>query len=243
MAASRPPWYEGKHQDALFYLLIAIFLLELITGGIAFFYGIIHASPEIPGGPPVAQFPWFAWIIAALLGPVALVLGVHLAGSWLYGAITHDEQSNEGIDADKVPESMRRFYAMVRHAPLVLLLIAILLIGATFYFVDGAFAALIGFGQALLPYLPWITVSVAALIAFCFLVHCYVAYRHRKMENEYAWRREVLEKTGIVITDKNSMVLPQAGELMASLPQPANHALPPGAIVEVKVMEADESQK
>lgn len=44
------PWYAGKNSDALFYLLIAIFFVELIIGGVAFFYGIIHSVPETPGG-------------------------------------------------------------------------------------------------------------------------------------------------------------------------------------------------
>lgn len=240
MASSRSPWYEGKHQDALFYLLIAIFLLELITGGVAFFYGIIHATPETAGGPPVAQFPWFAWITAALLGPVALVLGVHLAGTWLYGAMTHDEKSADGMDADKVPEPMRRFYAMVRHAPLALLLIAILMLGAAFYFVDSAFAALVSLGQALLPYLPWITVSLAGLVAFCFLARGLIMYRYRKMENEYAWRREVLEKTGMVITDKNSIALPKEQKTIHALPESPERALPAGDIVEADLVDKDE---
>ncbi len=35
--AQRKPWYAGEHQDALYYLLIAIFFIELIVGGVAFF--------------------------------------------------------------------------------------------------------------------------------------------------------------------------------------------------------------
>ena len=239
MSIQKQPWYEGKNQDALFYLLTAIFLLELAIGGIAFFYGIIHAAPEFPGGPPVAQFPWLAWLIAALLGPVALVLGIHLAGSWLSGAISHDQSQDGAPDADRVPEALRRFYAIIRHAPTILILVAILVLGALLYFVDGAFAALINLGQALLPYLPWLSVSIAALLAFCFLVYCLMAYKQRKMEREYAWRREVLEKTGLVITDNSSRALPVSSRQMDSLPGAPESALPPGEVLDAKIVEPD----
>ena len=238
MSEQKKPWYEGKNQDALFYLLTAIFLLELITGGIAFFYGIIHASPEFPGGPPVARFPWLPWLIAAALGPVALVLGIHLAGSWLSGAMTREETDANFKDRENVPKPILRLYAIVRHAPTILILIGILLLGALFYFVDGAFTSLVAFGKTLVPYLPWITVSLAALLAFCFLVHCIMVYRQRKMEKEYAWRREVLEKTGLIITDNSSYALPANEQTRAALPGSPETALPPGEIVETKLVDS-----
>lgn len=245
MNKHRPAWYEGKHQDALFYLLTAIFLLELITGGIAFFYGIIHAIPEIPGGPPVARFPWLAWMIAAVLGPVALVLGIHVAGSWLSSAMTHDDQtesSESGQDDSAVPESMRRFYAAVRNAPTIIVLVGILLLGALCYFVDGAFASLVKLGQSLLPYLPWIAIPLAVLIAFCFLINRLMLLRQLKMEHEYAWRREVLEKTGQVITDNSSYALSPSGTPPQPLPGQSVSSLPPAEIVNVDLVQNEENR-
>lgn len=214
--AKSRPWYAGEHQDALFYLLIAIFFIELIVGGVAFFYGIIHARPEIAGGPPVARFPWLAWALAAILSPAALLLIVHLAGSWLSAALTREENAavngNSSAEArpgeENLPEGMKRFYASVRHAPTIVLLVGILLLGAALFFVEGAFGTIVRFSTALVPYIPWIAGSAAALLAFCFLAHAILVYRQRKLENEYAWRREVLEKTGLVLVDKGSVPLP-----------------------------------
>lgn len=239
--AQQKPWYAGEHQDALFYLLIAIFFIELIVGGVSFFYGIIHAAPEIPGGPPLARFPWLAWGLAAVLSPVALLLVVHLAGSWLQNAITRDEKSaaagtKSETDDEHLPEGMKRFYASVRHAPTLVLLLGVLLCGVALFFVEGAIGALMDLGRALLPYIPWIAVSLAALLAVCFLAHAIMVFRQRKMENEYAWRREVLEKTGLVLVDKNSVPLP-SGERQQALIAPetltldvaASTSLPPGS--------------
>lgn len=213
MPKSEKPWYAGEHQEALFYLLIAIFFIELIVGGVAFFYGIIHASPETTGGPPLARFPWLAWAMSAVLAPVALFLIVHLAGSWLSRAMTREEtQTNDSAAApgsEQLPEGMQRFYASVRHAPTLVLLLGILLLGAGVFFVEGAFAAIMELGKTLVPYIPWIAVSLGGLLAVCFLAHAIMVYRQRKMEAEYAWRREVLEKTGLVLVDKSAAALPQ----------------------------------
>lgn len=207
------PWYEGENRDALFYLLIAIFFVELIVGGVAFFYGIIHAAPETPGGPPVARFPWLVWALSAVLCPVALLLVVHLAGSFLaHGLRDGKTPPGSGQDEEKLPESMRRFYAAVRNAPTLVVLLGILLAGAALFFVDGAWKGLLQAFSALVPYLPWICVCGGGLLAVCFLAHAFFVYRQRKMEQEYAWRREVLEKTGIVLMDMRSRALPQNEE-------------------------------
>lgn len=229
------PWYAGEHQDALFYLLIAIFFIELIVGGIAFFYGIIHAVPESPGGPPVARFPWLAWALSALLAPVGLLLIVHLAGSWVSHILQKDNGTQESSPADDehLPEGMRRFYASVRHAPALVLLTGILLLGAAIFFVEGALGAILEMGKALAPHIPWIAGSLAALLGLCFLVHAILVYRQRKMEQEYAWRREVLEKTGLVLVDKSAVGLPQSDK-QAALIAPEKLRLTSGEVLDVE---------
>lgn len=209
-------WYAGKNSDALLYLLIAIFFVELIIGGAAFFYGIMHAAPETPGGPPMARFPWLVWGLCAILCPVGLLLLVHLVGTWLSGAIDRVENGGESDsekDAAYMPEGLRRFYAMVRNAPLLLVLTAILLLGAALFFIDGAFGALVALFHDLLPYMPWISASLAGLLAICFLARMILVYRQRKMEHEYAWRREVLQKTGIVLVDRKSVAIGENGPI------------------------------
>ncbi len=213
-------WYAGPHKDALIYLMVAIFMVELIVGGVSFFYGLMHAAPETPGGPPLARFPWLGWAAAAVLAPVGLMLIVHLAGAWVSHMLGRERGASpagEGggataADAEQVPERLRRFYAIIRNAPTVVLLLGILLLGAGLFFVDGAFSALMRLGGTLTPYIPWLAGSVAAMIAVCYLVHRWFVYRHHRLQEEYAYRREVLERTGIVLVDRSCMPLPQAGE-------------------------------
>ena len=223
-SAGAQPWYAGQNNDALLYLMIAIFFVELAVGGVAFFYGVMHAAPEVPGGPPMARFPWLGWALAAILAPVGLILIVHLAGTWVsrfLGREAGDMAATGGggnaADADQVPERLQRFYAIIRNAPTVALLLGILLLGAALFFVDGAFTALVALGSSLTPYIPWIAGSVAAMIAVCYLVHRLFIYRHHRMQQEFAYRREVLERTGIVLVDKNCIPLPQTEEQRLAL--------------------------
>ncbi|MDD4701218.1 MAG: hypothetical protein PHI96_03260 [Desulfovibrio sp.] len=240
--SSSQPWYAGQYKDALMYLMIAIFFVELVVGGVAFFYGVMHAAPQVPGGPPMARFPLLGWALAAILAPVGLILIVHLAGTWVshfLGREARDMGETEGAgttgrassDADQVPERLQRFYAIIRNAPTVVLLLGIMLLGAALFFVDGAFTALVGLGQALTPYIPWIAGSVAAMIAICYLVNRLFVYRHHRMQQEFAYRREVLERTGIVLVDKNYIPLPQSEEHRLALGEArvvdAQAALPP----------------
>ena len=237
------PWYAGEHRDALFYLLIAVFFLELVVGGVAFFYGIMHAAPETPGGPPVARFPWLAWCLAAVLTPVGLLLVVHLAGTWLSRTLAREEAQAAEPDAaqgataeaqEHLPEGLRRFYAMVRNAPTLVVLLGILLLGAVLFFAEGALSALGRAGVALIPYIPWIAGSAAALLAVCFIGHAWFVYRQRRMEEEYAYRREVLERTGMVLMDKSCVALPGPDAQAAPGLPPA----PPAALPEVVDVEA-----
>ncbi|MDR1776692.1 MAG: hypothetical protein LBR31_02530 [Desulfovibrio sp.] len=236
-AVPHEPWYAGRHKDAVLYLLVAVLLIELAVGGVAFFYGLIHAAPETPGGPPMARFPWLGWAIAALLCPVGLLLIVHLTGLWLSRTLNRDERSRES--SGEVPERLRRFYAIVQNTPTVVMLVCILLLGAILVFVDGALSGLISLGGQLLIYTPWLAGSAAALLTGCYVTHRFFIYRHQRMEREYDYRREVLERTGIVLLDKDSMRL-APGTNPTELPNAMPHALP--AALDVENLSTDNGQ-
>lgn len=207
------PWYAGRHRDMVIYLLAAIFFLEMIVGGVAFFYGLIHAAPESAGGPPVARFPLLPWAIAAILAPVFLLLLVRIIGSWISGSLDRGEDAGgQTADGDgKIPDRVRSFYAIARSAPAIVVLAGILVLGAALILADGALDALKAFMRDLMPHLPLLAALACAFFSALYLVHRWFLYRQRRMEAEYAYRREVLERTGIVLVDRGSMRLPPAG--------------------------------
>ena len=135
-----------------------------------------------------------------------------------------------GIDCGEAGRHGERFYGL-----------GILLLGAGLFFAEGALSALGRAGLALIPFIPWIAGSLAALLAVCFLGHAWFVYRQRRMEQEYAYRREVLERTGMVLMDKSCVALPPSGtdggQTAPGLPPAPAGALPEVAadVVEVEV--------
>lgn len=200
-------WYDKQHKDLLFYLSIGIVFLELIVGGVAFFYGVIHAKPAQNGLPPQFQFPWLAYSIAAVVAPATLLLMVHLAGVGLFRSLRDTSVEDEEWRKD-LPERLRKVYAIVQGAPTVLLLVGVMGLGAALFYIDGAMTALFRLGTALEVYIPWIIGCVAGGWCLVYLARVWLNYRTRKLEAEYQFRREVLERTGVIIVDRGSVQLP-----------------------------------
>ncbi len=195
---------EGS-RDALLYFLVAVFVLELIVGVAAFFYGVVHAEPLVEGGPRMARFPWVGWLVAAFVSPAGLLLLLHLSGE----IFSRSQGGTEGPEGDEsqVPERFRRLYAVVRHAPAVVLLLGLVALGLAVLFVDSAMDMAMAAGAALKPHLAWL---IGAALAFCvlgYLARLWFLARHRRMEREYEYRTRVLEKTGIVIMSKGCVPL------------------------------------
>lgn len=227
-ASKASHWAESRHKDIIIYLLVAIFLLELAVGGASAIYGIMHAEPVEPGGPPLPRFPWLGWGLAALLLPVGLLLILHLSGLLVARTLERPaggEPPTEGQSAGQaaatsLPSHVERFYSIVRHAPTVVILLSLLVFGGLLLFVDGLVDTLGRLGGALLIYLPWIVGGLVIFLTVCYVTRQFFLYRHHQMEREYAFRQAVLERTGIIL-------LPD-GKTPLEIPPAALNALPAG---------------
>lgn len=202
-------WYDKQHKDLLFYLSIGVVFLEMVVGAVAFFYGVIHATPAQDGLPPRFQFPWLAYAIAAVVAPAVLLLIVHLAGVGLFRSLRDTSEEDEAWRQD-LPERLRKVYAIVQGAPTILLLVGVMVLGAALFYIDGAMTALFRLGSTVEVYLPWIIGAVAGAWCLAYAARIWLNYRTKRLEEEYRFRREVLERTGVIIVDRGSMQLPPA---------------------------------
>ncbi len=218
-------WNDKQYTDLVFYLFIAILLLELVVAGVAFFYGIIHATPDPNGGPPRFQFPWLAYALAAVLVPAALLLILHLFGFDVFRTTKSSHKDDEVWQAE-LPARLRKAYLIIKNAPTIVLLIGILLLGAGLVYVDGALNALFALSTEITQYLPWII--GAAVLVWCvgYAGRMWFAYRTRRLEEEYAFRREIFERTGQIIVDRGAMQLPPAEQNIKALGGATIEALP-----------------
>ena len=231
-------WAESRHKDVIIYLLVAIFLLELAVGGASAIYGIMHAEPVEPGGPPLPRFPWLGWGLAALLLPVGLLLILHLSGLLVArtlerpagGESPAEGQSAGQAAATSLPPHVERFYSMVRHAPTVVILLSLLFFGGLLLFVDGLVDTLGRLGGALLIYLPWIVGGLVIFLTVCYVTRQFFLYRHHQMEREYAFRQAVLERTGIILLPDGKTPLEVPPSALNALPA-ADDAAQPAAPV------------
>ncbi len=201
---------DKQHKELLFYLSVAIFFLELIVGGVAFFYGIIHAIPGENGGPPQFQFPWLAYGLAAIMAPAALLLIVHMAGVGLFRSMQKKSPEEEAAWRENLPHRLQKVYTIIQGAPSIVLFLGVILIGVALFYVDGALGILVRMGEALAPYWPWIVGGGLGALCIIYTGKAYFAYRTRRMEQEYAFRREIFERTGQILVDKGTVQLPPA---------------------------------
>lgn len=198
---AEPKWYEGQNKEIVIYYLIAVFFLEIIVATAAFFYGVAHPVVQTAGGPKLANFPWVGWVISATLAPVALLLLFHLSG-WFFTRSLNEGKGTGGKNADEtaVPKNVQLIYSMVSNAPVIVILLGLIALGAALYFLDTALGTL-------RPYIPWILGSATTFLIICYIARLIFLSRHNRMEQEYAYRMHVFEKSGIIITDASSIPL------------------------------------
>lgn len=204
-------WYDENNREIIVYYLIAVFCLELIVGAVAFFYGVTNAEPLVAGGPRMARFPWVGWIVASVLSPVGLLLLLHLSGQFFSRSLNGQESAGGtggGSGGDGVvPERVQHVYTIVRHAPTIVILLGLLAMGCAILFLDSAFDMAMAVGAALKPYILWILGAVVFFLLAGYLGRLYFITRHKRMEQEYAYRMQVLEKTGVVIMNKGALAM------------------------------------
>ena len=215
---------DRQSKDMVFYLSMAIIFVELLITLAALCYGIVTARQPAGGGVPQFNFPWITYFIALAVAPAVILLMVHLTGVGLFRSL----RGHEDDDAwqEKLPDRIRRVYAIIQGAPLVVLLLGVILLGALIFFVDGALGILMRMAQTIEQYLPWIIGAIAGIACVGVTARYWFSYRSKQVAEEYAFRREVLEKTGVIIVDKGSIPLPPGDDRQYALPAAEGEALP-----------------
>ncbi len=177
-------------------------------------YGIIITPPSPPGRIPTIAFPWMGWL-AALLVSTAVIVGFaqYIARKNPSGTDAENgDPDAEQAWAGQLPQQALRVYRIIKDAPLFMVCFALIALGATLLIIDGAFALVSGIVLALVPYAPYF---IGGLTAFAITIAVLLAYfRHanNRLAAEYAFRREVMEKTGVILLDgKGRAILPPGG--------------------------------
>ncbi len=219
------PLSEKQRRELWLYVGVSICAVELLLTVAALLFGFMAKS----GGP---AFPWIAWGVGMVLGPALLLLAVHLANVGLFRPAPDDAEWQRHL-----PERLQRFYRIIKGAPTVVVLLVVVVLGVALLTLDEALGALSRFGAALAPYIPHLVIGTAAVLLAAIGAGVWLTYRTRRLREEYAFRREVLERTGIVIVDKGSTALPGPGA-----DNRAHPVLESGEVIDAKALPAGDDQ-
>lgn len=204
------PVRRGEYWASVFVLLfVAAFFITVA----AICYGIIVTPPSSPGTIPRIAFPWMGWFAAMLISP-AVILGF---AQYVAGKNNQDDKDRDSAKerawAGQLSGSALKAYRVIKDAPLFMVCFAFIALGATLLVIDGALALVKSVLVALAPYAPFFiggattfAIAIAALMAW---------FRHanNKLAAEYAFRREVLERTGVILlNEKGKAILPPGGD-------------------------------
>lgn len=196
---------EKQRRELWLYIAVTIGAVELLVAVGAIVYGFMSSGSD----QRAFAFPWLYWAGLAVTVPALILMLVHFADVGLFSP-------RAGKDGDQewqrhLPERVQRLYRIVKGAPVAVVLLAIVALGAALLTIDGALGLVRDFAAALKPHLPYIIVALAATLSIVVLAVVWLNYRTRRLIAEYQFRREVLEKTGVIIVDKDSTALPPGG--------------------------------
>lgn len=213
--------FNEKERKQLFLsLTIGIVLMELAVTVGAVVYSVVSAD-RLPSGMLRFNFPWLGYLVAVILAPVLVMLLLHLLS--LGFSRTVDGDPNSSLP----PGRASSFFALVRGAPTVVLFACFVLMGAAIYYLDGVMALLLKLGDAVDTIAVWLIGAFAAAWIVSYVARQILAYKARQMDAEYAFRREVLERTGLVLLDARHAPAIEPRLVQAALT--ASATLEPGA--------------
>ena len=222
--------FTEKEQKTLFlYLVIGIDLMELAVTVGAIIISITNAQPS-SSGVPHFQFPWIGYLVAVVMVPVLAMLLVNLVSL----GFSRGARGGEDVNLEGVPQRMQTFYALVRGAPTVILFAGFVLMCAAIYYLDGVMSLLLKLGENFHLVAIWVVGGFAVAWMVSYVVRAWMHYKTKQMEAEYAFRHEVLERTGMVILDTKHAPTTEL-RMLPPVPGGQPGALPPAVDVDASL--------
>ena len=195
--------------------------MELAVTVGAIIISITNAQPS-SSGVPHFQFPWIGYLVAVVMVPVLAMLLVNLVSL----GFSRGARGGEDVNLEGVPQRMQTFYALVRGAPTVILFAGFVLMCAAIYYLDGVMSLLLKLGENFHLVAIWVVGGFAVAWMVSYVVRAWMHYKTKQMEAEYAFRHEVLERTGMVILDTKHAPTTEL-RMLSPVPGGQPGALPP----------------
>jgi len=187
-------------KDLLRSYLVAIFVIE----GFIFFVSFLSQI-----GPEPVPFPWKSYFFAAFTIPLTItfLLGIIILSfdRYIFG---HQNISDEVSDifqaASETRSRIQKFHAslyVIRQFPFLLGLLSLMVLSVTAYKLNDILVVVGHVGERTAHYLfIGLAILLAIAVVVC-LIWMFLSYNLRKktLEYEFQYKKEVIEKTGLVL--------------------------------------------
>lgn len=206
--------FTEKEKKAMFLnVVVGIVLLEFAVTVGAVVYSITNADRSAAGMLQF-NFPWLGYLLSVTMVPVLVMLILHLV-SLGFSRTLGQEASGPAVEALEGTRA-GTFFALVRGAPTVILFAGFVLMGAAVYYLDGVMALLLKLGDSFQVVAVWLVAALGAAFCVNAVARAVLTYKTRKLEAEYAFRREIFERTGTILMSSEQVALqPGAGMAMS----------------------------
>jgi membrane protein implicated in regulation of membrane protease activity len=199
-----------RRRELKLYLLAGTAALEFMAVSGAILYAFVNGRAG-PDGRFVPAFPLLAFAAAALLIPALLLLCAHLADAGLFrppAESAGQDAENSDERYERLPGRAAKLIRILRGIPAVGLLVGIILLAAAMLTLDSVLTALGRAASIFAPHAGMLLICLSVLAGLVAAGILLLRYHTRKMLAEYEYRREVLEKTGMIIVEKGARALP-----------------------------------
>ncbi|MCT4533901.1 hypothetical protein [Halodesulfovibrio sp.] len=240
---------EKEKKSLLTYIALGIIIVECVVTVVAILHGVTNLQPNPDGGMEYL-FPWKAYLVAVLLAPIAVMFIIQIIGMGFNRFINGDPVM-EHVDNEHIPEKMRSWIHLINGMPTTILLAGFLFVGMLLYNMDIIIGFILKLGEVAAELAIWISVGLVSAWIISYVCKMYFMYRTRRVSEEYAFRREVLEKTGIAIIDQKTAITPDGRMLIADSSSKGNGpididpetAIEGGTVIEPKSLPPSQSDK
>ena len=195
---------EKERKSLLAYLALGVIIVEFSVTVVAILHGVTNMT-TLPDGSVEYNFPWKAYLVSVFLAPVGVMFIIQIIGMGFSRVVMGDPEMAD-VDGEHVPERVRKWVHLVQGMPTAILLAGLLFVGLVLYNMDILMQMLVKLGETAAELALYGGVALFAAWLISYTTRLWLMYKTRKMQEEYAFRREVLERTGIAIIDQKTAV-------------------------------------
>ena len=228
---------EQERKYVLAYIVIGIVLVEFLVAIVAIWQGVANVQ-SMPDGTVRFRFPWGGYLVSVAAAPVVVLLVLQVIALGYTRLIKGDPVLTEA-QLRQLPPWLQKMLAAVNGVPTFLLMLGVTLLAVVIYYFDRVLGFVIRLGESTEHLVLWVGGGVLAAWCVGYLGRMWFAYKVRRMQEEYAYRREVLDRTGMIIVDQRTMLaqLPGQGDAMTPRALPGTiDVSPSGGVQATRVL-------